>query len=325
MAHMLRMIAVLALVFWCGPFAFADGPRPVTVGIHINDINDISLQTDSFTIDFYVWQRWTDKNFDPSKTLEYMNAFQVWDNSVVPLYDAPQVLKDGSYYMATRYRGQFSSKMPLVKYPFDQQSLHIDFEDNVSASNTQVYVPDKIAVTLNPNIKLSGYVIRQPTITIADNTYNTAFGNTDLKTNDTYSRATLTIPVVRPNITFGIKVILPIFLVAACASLVFWVHPSLADGRIGLGITALLTLVALQLTTNDKLPDVDYLMMIDGLFFMSYIFVIACLGQVVRSSWLTHAGNDAAAIVQDRKAFAVLVTLLVLGMAGFMAMTLMGG
>jgi hypothetical protein len=324
MSHVLRLIAIILSVFLANT-AIAETPRPVTIGIHINDINDINLQSDSFTIDYYIWQRWTDKNYDPSKTLEYMNAFQVWDNSSVPLYDTPLLLKDGTYYMATRYRGQFSSKMPLVKYPFDQQNLHIDFEDNTSGSSVQIYVPDNVAVTMNPNIKLSGYVIQQPTINISNNTYNTRFGNTDLKTSDTYSRAMLSIPIARPNITFGIKVILPIFLVAACASLVFWVHPSLADGRIGLGITALLTLVALQLTTNDKLPDVDYLMMIDGLFFMSYIFVIACLGQVVRSSWLTHAGNDAAAIKQDRRAFVVLVALLIVGIVGFMGVTLTGG
>jgi hypothetical protein len=325
MAMVFRFLAVLFVLAWSGSSGVIAAPRSVTVGIHINDINAISLPTDSFTIDFYIWQRWREKDFDPSKTLEYMNAFQVWDASVVPLYDAPLRLNDGSYYMATRYRGQFSSKMPLVKYPFDTQTLYVEFEDNSFGLSTQGYVSDLVPVTLNPDIRLSGYAIQQPVLYVKNHSYNTAFGNTDIKKNETYARGVLTIPIARPNVTFGIKVILPIFLVAACASLVFWLHPSLADGRIGLGITALLTLVALQLTTNDKLPEVDYLMMIDGLFFMGYMFVIACLGQVVRSSWLTHAGNDAAAIRQDRAVFVVLAVVYVVASAGFMWMTLARG
>jgi Neurotransmitter-gated ion-channel transmembrane region len=251
-----------------------------------------------------------------------MNAFQAWDKSESPVYDQPQLLQDGSHYMATRYRGQFSSKMPLVKYPFDSQKLFIDIEDNGLGAGSQIYVPDNVPVAINPKIQLSGYVIGSPTLTIAANPYPTNFGDTNIKALEPYSRATLTIPIARPTVTFGIKVILPILLVAACAALVFWLHPSLVDGRIGLGITALLTLVALQLTTNDKLPDVDYLLMIDGLFFLAYIFVIACLGQVVRSSWLTHAGNDTAAIAQDRMTFLVLGGLFVIGVGAVICTTL---
>ena len=89
-----------------------------------------------------------------------------------------------------------------------------------------------------------------------------------------------------------------------------------------MGITALLTLVALQLTTNSLLPEVDYLMMIDMLYFAAYIFVIASLGQVVRTSWAAHRGEDAKAIGQDRRAFGYLGSAYLLGTVLIMAITL---
>jgi hypothetical protein len=60
----------------------------------------------------------------------------------------------------------------------------------------------------------------------------------------------------------------------------------------GLGITALLTLVALQLTSGATLPDVDYLMMIDKVFLLAYLFIILSLARVVWTSW---RGADAEA------------------------------
>ena len=64
-------------------------------------------------------------------------------------------------------------------------------------------------------------------------------------------------------------------------------RPRYIEGRIGLGITALLTLVALQLASGSSLPDVDYLMMLDKIYLLAYIFIIVALARVVATSWRT--------------------------------------
>jgi Neurotransmitter-gated ion-channel transmembrane region. len=81
-------------------------------------------------------------------------------------------------------------------------------------------------------------------------------------------------------------------LIVICAALVFFVRPHYVEGRIGLGITALLTLVALQLTSSATLPDVDYLMMLDKIYLFAYVFIIAALARVVLMSW--RGADDAA-------------------------------
>ena len=102
----------------------------------------------------------------------------------------------------------------------------------------------------------------------------------------------LTIPVTRPIVAMSIKAFVPIGLIVVCAALVFFVRPRYVEGRIGLGITALLTLVALQLTSGASLPDVDYLMMIDKIYLLAYLFIILALARVVMTSW---RGADADA------------------------------
>jgi Neurotransmitter-gated ion-channel transmembrane region len=300
------------------------GPQEVTVGVYINDIQQLDLQTHSYAMDFYVWLRWKNPDINPAASLEYMNPFQLWGHISTPLYEAPQDLPDGSKYMAIRYQGQFNSKLPLEKYPFDSQSLIVEFEDNSAGAGKQIFVPDKDAISLNPEMTLPGYILGKPTLSIVSKPYPTNFGDTRLTSLEPYSRVTVSVPVHRPKFTYAIKIILPILLVAACAALVYFIHPSFVEGRIGMGITALLTLVALQLTTNSLLPEVDYLMMIDMLYFAAYLFVIASLAQVVRTSWAAHRGEDTMAIAQDRRAFNVLGSAYILATAAIMFFTLNG-
>jgi hypothetical protein len=286
-------------------------PTEVIVGVYLNDIQQLDLQTHSYVMDFYLWFRWQNPDVNPQATLEFMNPYQLWGHINTPLYEAPQDLPDGWKYTAIRYQGQFNSKLPLEKYPFDTQNLIMEFEDNSSGSGGLKFVPDKNPITINPELTLPGYLLGKPTLIVADKPYPTNFGDTRLTQLEPYSHVTINVPVHRPWFTYAIKVILPIFLVAACAALVFWIHPSYVEGRIGMGITALLTLVALQLTSNSQLPEVDYLMMIDMLFIAAYFFVIASLAQAVRTCWDSQRGNDHSAVAKDRTAFKYLGSLYV--------------
>ncbi len=298
------------------------GPNEVTVGVYVNDIQQLDLQSHSYAMDFYVWLRWKNPDINPSATLEYMNPFQLWGHISTPLYEAPQDLPDGSKYTAVRYQGQFNSKLPLEKYPFDSQKLIVEFEDSSAGAAKQIFVPDQNAITLNPELTLPGYLLGKPELIVSSKAYPTNFGDTSLTAPEPYSRVTVSVPVNRPAFTYAVKTILPIFLIVICAAFVFFIHPSYVEARVGMGITALLTLVALQITTNSQLPEVDYLMMIDMLYFAAYVFVIASLGQVVRTSWTAHRGEDAKAISLDRRAFGYMGGAYLIGTVLIMALTL---
>ena len=100
------------------------------------------------------------------------------------------------------------------------------------------------------------------------------------------------------------------------------VHPRYVEGRIGIGITALLTLVALQLTSNSSLPDVNYLILLDKLYIASYAFVVLTLAVVVRNSWVDAEGDVAKATRADRRGLAWLTAVYFAVCAVFVADTL---
>jgi hypothetical protein len=275
------------------PASAGDGPVKVMVGAYINDIQQLDFKTNNYAVDLYVWFRWKAPDLDPSKTMEFMNRYASDDNQRNELYEKPQVMPDGSLYAIVRYQGRFSTNFALENYPFDKQALTVEMEDTVSGADQEVYVPDgENAVMLDPEITLPGFKVGKPAVSVSVNTYPTNFGDISEPGGDTYSRLTLSIPVTRPVVAMSIKTFVPIALIVICASLVFFVRPRYVEGRIGLGITALLTLVALQLTSGAALPDVDYLMMLDKVYLLAYLFIILALARVVMTSW---RGSDAEA------------------------------
>jgi len=275
----------------------------VIVGAHINDIQQLDFKTNNYVIDLYVWFRWQSPDADPSKTMEFMNRFASDDNLREELTETPDELPDGRRYSIIRYQGLFSTKFQLAEFPFDTQSLTVVMEDTLEGSATQIYVPDgKSPVKVNPIITLPGFSMGTPTMHISKYTYATDFGDPTVPKAEPYSRVTVSIPLARPVVAMSIKTFVPIILIVACALFVYFVRPIYVEGRIGLGITALLTLVAIQLTATSSLPDVDYLLMLDQVFLLAYLFIIVALARVVATSWQGEGeGEEQAIKTNDRR------------------------
>lgn len=291
-------------------------PEHVTVGAHINDILEVNLQNHSYRLDMYVWFRWKNPAFKPWETAEFMNAFDPADHVRTPLYDAPEEMPDGSLYMVIRQQGIFSAKFPLQAYPFDRQLLTASMEDSVYDTTELVYVPDAFEsapISINQRINLPGFDLSPPLLDIRSFSYPTLFGDLREKEASDYTRADFVVPVSRPWIATGVKIFLPVSLILLCTAMVFYVHPFYIEGRLGVVITALLTLVALQLTTASGLPEVDYLLLTDKIYILCYLFIIATLMQVVRSSGKVQAGKFQTVQKNDQRMLVLLLVVLVCG------------
>ena len=303
------MLAVALAFLFAGP---ASGePSKVQVGVHVNDVHDLDLKTHSFGADLYVWLRWKDPKLDPAATLEFANPFETWSQTRQLDYEKP--VKDGEYYrQVVRVNGRFTRKLRLDDYPFDRQTLAVEFEDHRSGSGDLVYEAGEGAATVAPTLELPGFLIGTPRLRVETSGYPTDFGEGK---SHTYSRVRFELPIRRPLLTYGAKLLVPILCVILCAGLMFLFHPKYVDSRVGIGITALLTVVALQITLNDELPEISYLVLMDKVYLGAYLFMLSSLGVVVRSTWLIERGNVARAIKVDRQALAVLLSLFLGGTA----------
>ena len=313
------VVIVLAAWAWAGlamgaaAQTAARPPDKVVVGIYVNDLQNVDLARHSYVVDLYIWFRWANRDLDPPKTMEFMNIFPTEERIQTLIFDKHQDQPDGTLYNVVRYQGAFSSKFRLTGYPFDTQQLVVAVEDSELGDENLVYMADDNPITVNPEITLPGYVLGKPEIKFAPKPYPTFFG--DLSNPDTtaYSRVTLTIPITRPWVSGVVKTLLPIFIAILCAALALYIHPYHVESRVGLVITALLTLVALEFTAAADLPTVGYLMLTDQIYLLSFGYMLAVLARVVNASWIDKGISEAAAARKDR--WALLVTTAVFAAA----------
>ena len=324
---LLALIAVLAIPLGLPASAHANpgpGPAPVpgpdivTVGVYINDLQDIELSSENFTADIYLWMKWKNPKIDPSSTFESMNSEGTQNTTSSPtgglagelLYQsdtgasAPVDLPDGSKYQVLRYQGVFSRKMSLKKYPFDTQVIEMVFEDKVSDSTQLQYVPDTNPVSINDSgsMTIPGYVFGKPSLQVVGHKYPTNFGDPRANADTPYSRIIVALPVTRDVLPYLVKIILPIFIVVLITALIYLLPARLEESRTDIGVVAMLTLVALQWNSDSSLPSVEYLTLMDVVYLISMVYVLAAMAYAVLASRRNRAEMaEALTVSMDRR------------------------
>jgi len=271
----------------------------VTVGAYVHDVQDLDLRTHSYAVDIYLWFRWSNPQLDPATTVEFMNPYDLWGHTRKTAYEKPVETAPGEYYQVLRTQGRFSNKFPLDDYPFDSQVLVVEFEDSSLGADLLAF--ESQGVVLNPRLRLPGYQVGQARMSSSAVQYPTNFGDPRTASPAIYGRVRMEIDVVRPKLPYGIKLILPLLCVLLCAALIFFFEVKQVEVRAGIGTTALLALVALQITVVSELPDVDYLLKIDRLYLVGYCAIVLAMGSVVWSTRILQQGDEARARILDRR------------------------
>ncbi len=294
-------------------------PAQVIVGSYINDVQALNLREHSYAMDVYIWFRWRDEELAPAETLEMVNPNELWGHLTDVLYDEPVRLPTGEQYQVLRVQGRFSRKFFFHNFPYDRQELVIEFEDSVHETNRLVYVADESPVAVNPRLVLPGFHLEPARLSVENFRYNTAFGDTRRTEPNAYSRVQISLPISRPRLTSSVKMLLPVLCVVFGASLMLLLKTTYVDARLGIGITSLLTVVAIQLAANETMPSVDYLVLMDKIHLAAYLYVLIGLGAVLYTAQQVEAGRIAKAQTFQRYcylissvAFLVVIAALVL-------------
>lgn len=264
---------------------FPEGEHDVVIGAYIDNIQSINYETSSFTADFFIWMRWTNRDLHPDEHFEIMNSSDSWSTTIAPLEVGPIEQPDGTLYHSFHYQGSFNFKPNLQNFPFGKQDLPIQVEGTLNGEYGINFIPDSTPVVVDPGFTLPGYTLGKTTLTTSQYTYGTDFGEVNVEKTQDYSRTVISIPISNPVMPNIVKYFLPLFLVVITASLVFLIPSTMGEARIALGITALLTMVAMEGSKANGLPVVDYLMLIDVLYILSYVFIVVTIFHSIALTW----------------------------------------
>lgn len=259
-------------------------PEIVTIGGYLRNVEAIDVEQNAYHLNAVLWLKWKGER-DPTKTLRFVNLLEAWALTVTPVFDEPLTLADGTRYQRLLVEGRFFHKFWLGTFPLDWQKVLLEVEDTQRAADQQVFEVDPSSAVL-PELAIPGWTVRHSIVEEKRVDVNGGYG---LGANVTNSRFRFGVMLQRPLRVLFTTMMPPIVLVLICCWFVFFLKPVHVEARIGTAITALLTVVFLQLAFTDDLPYLGSTVLLDQLFNLSYVIITGVLLECVAVTRLYDA------------------------------------
>jgi len=252
------------LIIACPLFAQTEqaGQQKVFISLMLSDIEKIDTKNQTFDAEFYLWLKW--KEGRSGKNIEYMNT-SGFENI---FYDE---WADSLQRLSAKVRGTFKSRFDVGKYPFDKQTLKIRISDYDWNLDSLVYEVETSKVGISKEIFNGEWDIKLVGAT----------ANKEYISEDYFSVFEYVIEIQRKSFSVFIKIIIPLFIIMAIAFLNLFIPRDQIESGIGLGISSLLSIIALHFSVASQLPEVNYPTKVDILFIVSFLFNLLLIIWVV--------------------------------------------
>jgi len=266
-----------------------DDQHVVFVGLHVDKVYELSLQSRTFSADGFVWLEWSPKtneileeeNLNPADLIRLTNQIEAWDSSFEPEGAAPQVLSAGRRHQRYRFSSRFyDDEIDFERDPFDVLILPIIVEiqpDVFSDKYEQalLFPHHEQNGFLGLDGSLSGYRLEGASLEPLMHRYPTRFGSWYQPVK---SQVRLEIHYRSDYESAFVRWVLPILMIMAVVIMTPTVIGTLADIRLAVPTTALLTLVFMHQAYRNELPSLPYLTLLDNLFTWSYLICVGLFG-----------------------------------------------
>lgn len=247
------------------------GPKPVDVGIYLNNIPTVNLKEKNFQVDFSVWFRWTGEDINPVETFKLFNG----------RIDGKEVLEKkkigNSNYALARVGATIFRNFDVSRFPLDSQTLKIQIEDGKLDGNAMTYVPDKANTNVSAKITVPGWTVGGFDSYNSVTSYQTNYGDSSLgkDAEAQVPRYTFSIDLKRDGYGNFFKYFSLLFLAAALTFIGFCISSELIDTRFFLSTSSIFMAAFTGSALATSLPETSSFVMGDRLYqlTMAVIFI----------------------------------------------------
>ena len=271
-------------------------------GINVDKVYELDLNSRTFTADGSFWLEWPTSveqmmelnHTRPIDLVVLQNRIETWDSTFDVSNPEPTELSSGRRYQLYHFSSRFyDDTISFKRDPFDLLSLPIVVElkqPYMSQKYADVrLLPQPRAGSLVDNaLSLSGYELKDVSL---KGYVKSRLGRFGMWYSPSYAQLRLEM-IFQSNIWPGlVNWILPLMIINSIALMAPSVEGSLADVRLAIPSTALLTLIFLQQSYHSSLPRLSYTTFLDDLFSCSYLI---SMGLFALFTWGHNTYSSAA-------------------------------
>ena len=280
-------------------------PTRVGVGLFFEDIFALRDTEQTFTADVWLALRWQDPRLaDPSRgdawakcepppNTVWMPKFRIKNLREVKQEEDDIVLIDAEGYILL-FRSMHVTvftPLDLREFPFDSQVLSLSVASLLGSDEVVFEVLESL-VGQQQEASVTSWTLSAPQARI-ENRYGkvSRINRTDF---------TCDIEARREPGFFTRKLIIPLTLIVFMAWAIFWIKPAMTAPQMGVGTTAMLTLIAYHFALSGFLPRISYLTRADSFLLWSLILVFTALMEAIATAALVNFGKEELALKMDK-------------------------
>lgn len=250
-------------------------PDTVSTGIYVTSIHDIDFKQNEYTITFWLWMHYKNKEFDFEQNLEIPQT-----KSFTKLYTTIDS-SDGAIYLLMKVQCVMKDSWRIRNFPFDKQTLRLSFENSQFDSKSLVFVADTLGKNFDPRFTLRGWNIDSFKIVTGIKDYETGFGDKSIsKPHTEYSAYRVRIAVSRDASDLFWKMFLGMYVAFLISYICFYIHADNIDSRFGLSVGSLFAAIGNKYIIDSSLPESISFTLVDALHGITLLFI----GVIIASS-----------------------------------------
>ncbi|OHD56219.1 MAG: hypothetical protein A2Y33_00160 [Spirochaetes bacterium GWF1_51_8] len=267
---LISLACTVVLIFGISAAGFT-APQKVYIGVYLNDISGFDLPLGRFQADLYVWCKWAGGTNTPP--IRFVNG-------EIDRMTMDGVENDGNWHsILWHVQGTFRGTFPLQRFPFDRQTLKIQIE--IPGDGYEI-MPDLAGSGMSQEFSITGWNYEPYfTVKLHSEHYYSDFGSVLNEGEPWIGRSVyFSVQLSRPFTPYFLKFILPLTIILLITLSVFFTKNNI-EANLAVGITALLTSVALHSSLTDSLPNVSYMVSADKFFIFSYLVIMVNIASSV--------------------------------------------
>lgn len=310
MAYTARVLIIWFACLGCLQSAFAQEEKPdtVSVGIYITSIHDIDFKQKEFSITFWLWLKYRNKDFDFLNNLEVPNA-----KTVEKSFSTVDTTGD-RVYMQMKLQCVMKDSWKINNFPFDVQKLRLTIENSQYDSRSLIFVPDTVGEHFDKRFTLRGWNIDSCIITSNIRKYETGFGDESLaKPQTSYSAFRVRLSVTRSAGGLFWKMFLGMYVAFLISFLCFYIHADGMDSRFGLSVGSLFAVIGNKYIIDSSLPESASFTLVDMLHGITLFYILLGVAENAYSLRLIKQNKiEKARRVDNRAAILFFITYIAL-------------
>ncbi|KAJ3309495.1 Glycine receptor subunit alpha-3 [Boothiomyces sp. JEL0838] len=259
------------------PYAFIQ-PTVVQAQFRLNRLFNVDPKVNQFSMDLFLRLRWNDPRLTFPENLQNealrIDPSQIWTPDVyfyneatdaTPLDQTLKISNDGTVFWSRHFLMTWATGFDLHDFPFDSQNQYTMSVQWYNDSGGATY-PDPIVNKTFSSVlwSLDQVSATNSTILFRDN-------------QPLFDFLTYSLYITRDPSVYILKYILPLFFIALCSTLTYWIDPTAVPARVGFGVSLLLATITLNFVVSADLPKVNYATKLDTYIAIIFLFVFIAM------------------------------------------------